>query len=79
MKKVNGSLNEAQAVHLGRIERICWPSIIDLLNLIPRGRVLVLSFGSAGSAQVTRCRVLEEYTNVEATTRENLLYLRLTD
>jgi hypothetical protein len=33
--------------------------------------------GSPGSAQVTRCRLLAEWSNLEAHTRGAMLYLRL--
>jgi hypothetical protein len=33
--------------------------------------------GSAGSAQVTRCRLLEQWNNLEATTVGSTLHLKL--
>jgi hypothetical protein len=53
-----------------------WPAIIDRLNHSPRGE-LRIKMGSPGSAQVTRCRLLSEWSNLEATTLGATLYLRL--
>jgi len=53
-----------------------WPAIIDRLNNSPRGE-LRIKMGSPGSAQVTRCRLLSEWSNLEASTLGATLYLRL--
>jgi hypothetical protein len=53
-----------------------WPAIIDRLNQSPRGE-LRIRMGSPGSAQVTRCRLLAEWSNVEITTRGSTIQLRL--
>ena len=53
-----------------------WSSIIDRLNASPRGE-LRIKMGSPGSAQVTRCRLLEEWSNLEVTTVREILHLRL--
>jgi hypothetical protein len=53
-----------------------WAAIIDRLNRSPRGE-LRIKMGSPGSAQVTRCRLLAEWSNLEATTVGSTLYLRL--
>jgi hypothetical protein len=53
-----------------------WPAIIDRLNHSPRGE-LRIKMGSPGSAQVTRCRLLSEWSNLEASTLGATLYLRL--
>lgn len=53
-----------------------WNAIIDRLNDSPRGE-LTIRMGSPGSAQVTRCRLLAQWNNLEATTIGSTLYLRL--
>ena len=53
-----------------------WPAIIDRLNRSPSGE-LRIRMGSPGSAQVTRCRLLAQWSNVEATTIGSTLLLRL--
>ena len=53
-----------------------WPTIIDRLNRSTRGE-LRIKMGSPGSAQVTRCRLLSEWSNLEATTTGSTLLLRL--
>jgi hypothetical protein len=53
-----------------------WPAIIERLNNSPKGE-LRIRMGSPGSAQVTRCRLLAEWANLEATTVGPTLILRL--
>ena len=53
-----------------------WSSIIHRLNSNARGE-LKIRMGSPGSAQVTRCRLLEEWSNLEVTTVGEILHLRL--
>jgi hypothetical protein len=53
-----------------------WTTVIDRLNRSPRGE-LRIKMGSPGSAQVTRCRLLENWSNLEATTVGKTLILRL--
>ena len=53
-----------------------WPAIIDRLNKSSNGE-LRIKMGSPGSAQVTRCRLLAEWSNIEATTIGSTLKLRL--
>ncbi len=53
-----------------------WSAIIDRLNRSARGEVRI-RMGSPGSAQVTRCRLLSEWSNLEATTTGSMLRLRL--
>ena len=53
-----------------------WTSIIDRLNRSARGE-LRITMGSPGSAQVTRCRLLENWSNLEVTTVGKTLILRL--
>jgi hypothetical protein len=53
-----------------------WASIIDRLNASPSGE-LRIRMGSPGSAQVTRCRLLEEWRNLEVSTIGETLHLRL--
>jgi hypothetical protein len=50
--------------------------VIERLNRSPRGE-LRIRMGSPGSAQVTRCRLLEQWTNLEVRTRGAILHLRL--
>ncbi len=53
-----------------------WSAVIDRLNSNPKGE-LKIKMGSPGSAQVTRCRLLAEWSNLEATTKGATLFLRL--
>jgi hypothetical protein len=53
-----------------------WSAIIERLNKSPRGE-LRIRMGSPGSAQVTRCRLLEEWSNLDVSTVGETLYLSL--
>ena len=53
-----------------------WAEVIRRLNESRTGE-LTLRMGSPGSAQVTRCRLLAEWNNLEATTVGATLKLRL--
>lgn len=53
-----------------------WPAVIEKLNSSKSGEI-TLNMGSPGSAQVTRCRLLAEWNNLEATTVGSKLHLRL--
>ena len=53
-----------------------WAAVIEKLNESRTGE-LTLRMGSPGSAQVTRCRLLAEWTNLDATTVGSTLRLRL--
>lgn len=53
-----------------------WSAIIERLNRSQRGEMR-LRMGSPGSAQVTRCRLLAEWSNLEVTTEGPFLHLRL--
>lgn len=53
-----------------------WTSVIDRLNRSPRGELRV-KMGSPGSAQVTRCRLLENWANLDVSTIGSTLILRL--
>ena len=53
-----------------------WSEVIDRLNRKP-GRELRIRMGSPGSAQVTRCRLLAQWSNLEATTVGATLKLRV--
>jgi len=53
-----------------------WGSVIQRLNQSRSGE-LRIRMGSPGSAQVTRCRLLAEWSNLEATTVGSILRLRL--
>ena len=56
--------------------RRSWPEIISRLNRNP-GRRLRIPMGSPGSAQVTRCRLLDEWTNLDVWTVGSVLYVQL--
>jgi len=53
-----------------------WSAIIQRLNDSSRGEIRV-HMGSPGSAQVTRCRLLAQWSNLEAFTVGSTLVLRL--
>jgi hypothetical protein len=53
-----------------------WASIIHRLNQSSRGE-LRIRMGSPGSAQVTRCRLLADWSNLKVTTDGPVLRLRL--
>ena len=53
-----------------------WSAVIDRLNNSTKGE-LSIKMGSPGSAQVTRCRLLAEWSNLEATTKGATLHLRI--
>ena len=53
-----------------------WPAVIERLNKDRKGEIRI-NMGSPGSAQVTRCRLLAEWSNLEATTVGKTLILRL--
>lgn len=53
-----------------------WSAIMRRLNESSNGS-LTIQMGSPGSAQVTRCRLLEEWSNVEVSTIGAKLYIRL--
>ena len=54
-----------------------WPAIIDRLNKSPKGTISI-GMGSPGSAQVTRCRLLEQWNGIEVRTIGARLHLTLT-
>lgn len=53
-----------------------WSSVIEKLNTSSKGEIKI-KMGSPGSAQVTRCRLLAEWSNLEATTQGSTLHLRI--
>ena len=53
-----------------------WDAIIDKLNSSKTGTMSV-NMGSPGSAQVTRCRLLEQWNNLEVWTVGSKLPLRV--
>lgn len=53
-----------------------WPAIVEKLNVSARGE-LKIEMGSPGSAQVTRCRLLKEWDNLNACTKGSRLILTL--
>ncbi|MHC5001913.1 MAG: hypothetical protein ACYTJ0_02210 [Planctomycetota bacterium] len=59
-------------------QRKNWSRVIDRLNERPE-RQLRFVMGSPGSAQVTRCRLLDQWNNLEAWTVGSVLYLQLQD
>jgi hypothetical protein len=59
-----------------RQARKSWSQIITKLNSSPKGEVRI-RMGSPGSAQATRCRLLDQWRNLDARTVGQTLYLRL--
>jgi hypothetical protein len=57
-------------------QRRNWPAIIKKLNTSPSGKMRI-KMGSPGSAQVTRCRLLEQWDGIDVTTSGSNLYLAL--
>ena len=57
-------------------QRRDWGTVIDRLNKSREG-YLRIKMGSPGSAQVTRCRLLEKWNNVEIWTDGAMLHMRL--
>lgn len=53
-----------------------WSKVIERLNRSRTGELQV-KMGSPGSAQVTRCRLLEQWANLKAETVGATLILRL--
>ena len=53
-----------------------WSAIIERLNRSRNG-ALRIRMGSPGSAQVTRCRLLEQWSNLRVRTRGAMLYITL--
>ncbi len=53
-----------------------WDTLIEQLNR-SKGGEMQIRMGSAGSAQVTRVRLLEHYRNLDASTRGPVIFLRL--
>ena len=53
-----------------------WSAIIERLNRNRSGE-LCIRMGSPGSAQVTRCRLLEQWSNLRVRTRGAMLYIAL--
>ena len=53
-----------------------WSQVIEKLNRTPSGEMRI-KMGSPGSAQVTRCRLLEQWNNLDAETVGPTLILRL--
>ncbi len=59
-----------------RQQRRDWPTVIERLNRSRNGYMRI-RMGSPGSAQVTRCRLLEQWDNVEIWTDGPVLHLQL--
>ena len=53
-----------------------WGAIIERLNNSPSGSMKI-NMGSPGSAQVTRCRLLEQWNNLEVWTVGPVLHLKV--
>lgn len=58
-------------------QRRDWGAVIDRLNRSREGYMRI-RMGSPGSAQVTRCRLLEKWDNLEVWTDGPFLHLQLT-
>ncbi len=57
-------------------QRRDWTTVIERLNRRRNGYMRI-RMGSPGSAQVTRCRLLEQWDNVEIWTNGPVLHLQL--
>ncbi len=57
-------------------QRRDWAVVIDRLNR-SRDGYMRIRMGSPGSAQVTRCRLLEKWNNIEVWTDGPVLHLQL--
>ena len=57
-------------------QRRDWNAVIDKLNRSQSGQIRVY-MGSPGSAQVTRCRLLEQWRNLDVWTIGPTLHLRI--
>jgi len=57
-------------------QRRDWDSVVERLNRSQSG-YLRIRMGSPGSAQVTRCRLLEQWDNLEIWTEGPILNLQL--
>ena len=53
-----------------------WDAIIERFNRSRRAE-LRIRMGSPGSAQVTRCRLLQQWSNLRVRTRGAMLCIRL--
>jgi hypothetical protein len=53
-----------------------WGAIVDRLNISKSG-TMKINMGSAGSAQVTRCRLLEQWKDLEVWTVGPILHLKV--
>lgn len=53
-----------------------WSTIIEQLNR-SRSGAMRIRMGSPGSAQVTRCRLLEQWSNLRVRTRGSMLYIEI--
>jgi len=53
-----------------------WSAIMKRLNDSPKGSITI-QMGSPGSAQVTRVRLLEEWSNVDVRTVGAKLYIQI--
>ncbi len=57
-------------------KRRSWPAVMARLNDTRTGR-LAIRMGSAGSAQVTRVRLLKEWGNIDVWTVGHMLHIEL--
>ncbi len=57
-------------------QRRDWTTVIERLNRSRNGYIRI-RMGSPGSAQVTRCRLLEQWDNIEIWTNGSVLHLQL--
>ena len=53
-----------------------WGAIVERLNNSASG-TMKINMGSAGSAQVTRCRLLEQWNDLEVWTVGPILHLKV--
>ncbi len=57
-------------------KRRSWPAVMARLNDTPSGTIAI-RMGSAGSAQVTRVRLLKEWGNIDVWTAGPMLHIEL--
>ena len=53
--------------------RIDWKKIIEVLKKKPAGTKKTVKMGSPGSAQVTRCRLLNDFKGIHIKTKGNVI------
>lgn len=58
-----------------KAKRISWEKMINKLNR--NGETIKVKMGSPGSAQVTRCRLMEMYSGLSARTEGPFIFIDL--